>query len=188
MVCVIRTHATIFVKKRRLCVDVVVDNYRSEALVLGAHFGVTQNQCLSHCVRNVMCNAFHFQIDSGTCELLSRRLYCMPQNLTNGTLYVELNKCEQYPPRRAFLPPEGNWHWTSNTQNLVDGVPVGSGTYVGRVFERGVYLPGWCNPEQGRFKFARPDDSSNQLCNEMNHGEFFVFFSRCLSVGRLWRR
>ena len=171
---VLGSHATISMKKRRLCVDVVVDNYRSDAPVLGVHTGVKQNQCLSQCVRNIQCNAFHFRIDGGTCEHLSKRLYCMPQNLNSGTVYVELDKCEQYPPRRAFLPPEGNWHWRSNTQNLVDGVHIGTNKYVSRVFERGVYLPGWWSRNTGVFRVARPYDSSKAICGIRNHDELLV--------------
>ena len=75
-------------------------------------------------------------------ELLSSRLYCMPQKVTNGFLYVELNKCGQYSPRRAFLPPEGNWHWISNTQSLVGGVPISAVKYISRVFEKVCISPG----------------------------------------------
>ena len=152
----------------------MVDNYRSDAIVLGAHVGVTQNQCLSQCVRNALCNAFNFQIDGGTCELLSSRLYCMSHKPTNGTMYVELNKCEQYFPRRAFLPPEGNWHWVSNTRKMVDAVPINAVKYVSRVFERGMYLPGWWIKTTG-FRVARPYDSSRTLCGKRNHGELLVF-------------
>ena len=63
---VIGGHTDISIKKRRLCVDVVVDNYRSDADVLVANVGIAQKQCFSQCVRNVLCNVFNFQIDGGT--------------------------------------------------------------------------------------------------------------------------
>ena len=145
--------------KRRLCVDAVVDNYHSDAPVLDTYFMVTQNQCFMQCMRLTECQAFHFQHDNGRCELLPIPEYCLPQNTTHGITYIELNTCGQYPPRRAFLPPTDNWRWVSPTSDLSDALTMvhwGVVRYVSRVFDRGLYLPGWWKPDSYGFRAVRP--------------------------------
>ena len=124
--------------KYRLCVDAVVDNYHSEAPVLRTHLMVTQNRCFVLCMHLRGCQAFQFQPDYGRCELLPTTKYCLPQYITYGKIYIELNTCGQYPPRRAFLPPTYNWRWASTTSDLSDALAMIHGSqvrYVSRVFD-----------------------------------------------------
>ena len=145
--------------KRRMCVDAVVDNYHSDAPVLDTYYMVTQNQCFMQCMRLTECQAFQFRHHDGWCELLPIPEYCLPQNTTQGTTYIELNTCGQYPPRRAFLPPTDNWRWVSPTSDLSDALTMvhwGVVRYVSRVFDRGLYLPGWWKPDSYGFRAVRP--------------------------------
>ena len=132
--------------KRRLCVDAIIDDYHSVAPVLRTDFMITQSRCFILCMRFTDCQAFQFRHEDGRCELLPTTGYCLPQNVTCGITYIELNTCGQYPPRRAFLPPTDKWRWVSTTSNLSDALIMelwGAVRYVSRVFERGIYLPGW---------------------------------------------
>ena len=163
--------------KRRLCVDAVVDNYHSEAPVLHTHFIVTQHRCFILCMRLTQCHAFHFQHDDGRCELLPTTEYCLPQNITYGTTYTELNTCGQYPPRRAFLPPTYNWRWVSSTSDLSGALVMVHGSevrYVSRVFERGLYLPGWWRPDSFGFRAVRPYRDYVGCGGDDKPGEFLI--------------
>ena len=166
------------VVKLRLCVDAVVDNYHSDAPVLDTYFMVTQNQCFMQCMRLTECQAFQFRHNDGWCELLPIPEYCLPQNRTQGTTYIELNTCGQYPPRRAFLPPTDNWRWVSTTSNLSDALIMelwGSVRYVSRVFERGMYLPGWWRPGLFGFRTVRPFRDFNGCDGDDKPGELLIF-------------
>ena len=163
--------------KRRLCVDAVVDDYHSESSVLDTHYMVTQSRCLVLCMRLTDCQAFQFHHDESRCELLPPPDYCLPQNVTYGMTYIELNTCGQYPPRRAFLPPTYNWHWVSSGSNLSDALTMehwGVIRYVSRVFDRGIYLPGWWKPDQIGFRAIRPHRDSASCGGNDKPGEFLI--------------
>ena len=163
--------------KRRLCVDAVVDNYQSEAPVFRTHLMVTQNRCFVLCMQLRGCQAFQFQPDYGRCELLPTTKYCLPQNITYGIIYMELNTCGQYPPRRAFLPSTYNWRWASTTSDLSDALAMIHGSqvrYVSRVFERGIYLPGWWRPDSFGFRAVRPYHDSVDCGGNDKPGEFLI--------------
>ena len=170
------------VVKRRLCVDAVVDNYHSHAPVLDTHFMVTPHRCFILCMQLEECQAFQFRHHDGWCELLPIPEYCLPQDRTQGTTYVELNTCGQYPPRRAFLPPADNWHWVSTTSDLSDALIMehwGVVRYVSRVFERGIYLPGWWRPGLFGFRAVRPFRDFNGCDGDGKPGELLVFPAGC---------
>ena len=133
---------------------------------------VTQNHCLAMCVRNMNCKALHFRKYGGNCEILADPELCMAQDFTNGTLYMELTKCQLYVPRKSFQPSVGNWRWVSGTSNPVNAVPIGL-IYVIRVFERGAYLPGWWTNGIG-FCVARPYQTRIG-CSNSSQGEFLIF-------------
>ena len=163
--------------KRRLCVDAVVVDYRSEARVLDTHFMVTQSRCFLLCMRLADCQAFQFQHDGGRCELLPAPKYCLPQNITPGMTYTELNTCGQYPPRSACRPPTENWRWVSSGSNLSDAVTIlhwGVVGYVSRVFDRGIYLPGWWKPDNFGFRAIRPYRWSVGCGGNDKPGEFLI--------------
>ena len=164
-------------KKRRLCVDVEVENYRSNAPVLGIYSMLIKQMCFLRCMRDASCEAFHFRYQGGVCDLLPKPDSCLGQNITNGTLYVELNTCGLYPPRKAFLPPSDTWRWVSDVTDLTDTVAlVSSGTrYVSRVFERGVYLPGWWLGDQYGFRALRPYNEVTSCGSDDKPGELLIF-------------
>ena len=166
------------VVKRRLCVDAVVDNYHSEAPVLDTYFMITQNRCFMLCMRLKECQAHQFRHDDGLCELLPTTEYCLPQNVTYGMTCIELNTCGQYPPRQAFLPRTDGWHWVSTTSDLSDALTVGEFgvvRYVSRVFERGLYLPGWWRADSFGFRTVRPYHVSVVCSSSDKPGEFLNF-------------
>ena len=147
------------VVKRRLCVDAVVDNYHSDAPVLDTYSMVTQDRSFMLFMRLKECQALQFRHDDGRCELLPIAKYCLPQNRTQGTTYIELNTCGQYPPGRAFLPPADNWRWVSTTSNLSDALIMeqwGIVRFVCRVLERDLYLSGWWRSDSFGFRVNRP--------------------------------
>ena len=163
--------------KRRLGVDAVVDDYHSEASVLDTHFMVTQSRCLILCMRLTDCHAFQFQHDGGRCELLPVPERCLPQNIMHGMTYIELNTCGQYPPRRAFQPPTYNWRWVSTGSNLSDALTMenwGVVSYVSRVFDRGIYLPGWWKPDPSGFRAIRPYRGSARCGGDDKPREFLI--------------
>ena len=95
----------------------------------------------------------------------------------HGMTYIELNICGQYPPRRAFLPPTYNWRWVSTGSNLSDALTMkrwGVVRYVSRVFERGIYLPGWWKPDQIGFRAIRPYRDSVLCGGDDKPGEFLI--------------
>ena len=166
----------IVIKKRRLCVDVEVDNYRSDDRILSTHTIPTKHMCMVRCMRDANCHAFHFLYQDSLCELLPFPSRCRAQNTSDGTLYIELNICGVYPPRKAFLLPVGTWQWVSNVTDLTDAVPMVSvdrTRYVSRMFERGVYLPGWWTGDRCGFRAVRP--YSNSRCCMERPGELLVF-------------
>ena len=144
--------------KRRLCVDVEVENYRSDTFVLRTFVVGNKQKCFINCMRENTCKAYHFRYQDGLCDLLPKPDICQAQTTTNGTLYVELNTCGLFPPRKAFLPPVVNWKWVSDVTDLTGTVAkASSGTrYVSRVFERGVYLPGWWITDRFGFRTVSP--------------------------------
>ena len=163
--------------KRRMCVDAVIDDYHSDAHVLGTHFMVTQSRCLILCMRLADCRAFQFQHDGGRCELLPAAAHCLPQNVTYGMTYTQLNICGQYPPRRAFRPQTDTWRWVSPTSNLSDAlmmVHFGVVRYVSRVFDRGMYLPGWWKPDRVGFRAFRPYRRAIGCGGNDKPGEFLI--------------
>ena len=164
--------------RRRLCVDAVVDDYHSDAHALDTHFMVTQSRCLTLCMRLRNCHAFQFQNDGGRCKLLPVPERCLPQNVTYGMTYIELNICGQYPPRRTVIPPNYNYRWVSTTSDLSDAlttVQYGVVRYVSRVFERGLYWPGWWLPDWFEFRAVRPYRYSVGCGSNKRPGEFLIF-------------
>ena len=125
------------------CVDAVVDNYRSIAPVLSTHVGVKNSRCLILCVQNTPCKTLNYRVADGLCKLLPNPQCCMPLNVTNGTVYVELNTCGEYPPQKAFSPSTGNWKWDSDTSNLGDAVLLAGNTSAELLKEVCICLDGW---------------------------------------------
>ena len=118
-----------------------------------------------------------FRHDDGRCELLPTTEYCLPQNVTYGMTYIELNTFGQYPPRRAFLPPTDGWHWVSTTSDLSDALTIGEFGVVrsvSRVFERGLYLPGWWRSDSFGFRTVRPYHDAVGCSSSDRPGEFLI--------------
>ena len=90
---------------------------------------------------------------------------------------LKLNTCGQYLPRSACRPPTENWRWVSSGSNLSDAVTIlhwGVVGYVSRVFDRGIYLPGWWKPDNFGFRAIRPYRRSVGCGGNDKPGEFLI--------------
>ena len=100
------------ITKNKMCVlfeyDNHVDNFTT---AIGSIAGTTKSHCFSSCVRDNSCSAFHFRPKDGNCELLKTPEKCMSDDVTMGTLFIQLTMCDEKPPWKVVSPALHKLQW-----------------------------------------------------------------------------
>ena len=100
------------IMKNKMCVQFEFNNYFSNGTtIIDSIAGTTKKQCFLSCVRNNPCSAFHFQPIDGSCELLETPEKCMSHDVTTGTVFVQLTKCDGRPLWKIVSPALDKLQW-----------------------------------------------------------------------------
>ena len=146
--------AAVSVKKVRLCLEYVIEDYWAGNDALLVELGVTQGKCMTQCARKPPCMAFNFRPVDGNCRLLTAVTTCIKPNTTEGWLYVSLSTCDQHRPWHSIRPAENGWQWVAGDEiNTGSNVVAAGHRFLSRVYYKGLYLPGWWSSSAGHIRF-----------------------------------
>ena len=149
------------VTKRRLCVQHVIPDYKSDDDPVTSLAVSSYVECLVYCVRRGDCLTFQYQ--NGTCELLPAPSICLVFRTDEnpGMEYVGLWRCNGEPPWVTIKPEEPKWQWiqfanpiqdTIFRTDLVKSVKI----YAIRLFHKGLFLPGYWKADDGKSRTIVP--------------------------------
>ena len=129
----------------KMCLLYEFNNYASNNTEVIERFdGMTKPQCMLSCVRNNSCVAFNFRRNDGNCELLETVEGCMSHDITMGTIFVQLTKCDGTAPWKVMSQTLEKLQWRE-PRHIGDRevVRADAHRHVVRVLYQGVYLTGF---------------------------------------------
>ena len=135
----------VVIMKNKNCILYEFDNYISSGTAPIQRFNGTKKiQCMSSCVRNNRCTAFHFRWNDGNCELLEIVEGCMSHDITMGTMFVQLTKCDGTAPWKVMSQTLEKLQWI-NPHHIGDRelVRIDAERHVARILYQGIYLIGF---------------------------------------------
>ena len=132
--------------KNKMCRLYEFNNYESNGTTIIKRLnGMTKPQCMLSCVGNNSCTAFHFRAKDGNCELLKTVKECMSHDITMGTTFVQLAKCDGTAPWKVMSQRLEKLQWKDPGDiggREVVWAKIGQ-RYVARVLYKGIYLTGF---------------------------------------------
>ena len=136
------------IMKARLCTEYEINDYNSLAPRCDTFNAESKIACYMECVRHPLCfcKAFQFHSPDGFCEIFEND-NCMSENKTPNITFVGVSQCKSNSPWLTTKPANGNWRWVTNPRKLRGAItllsPDGNERIVGRVFHKGLFLPGF---------------------------------------------
>ena len=164
LLCISLSVAQCVVHKTRRVVEFTMDDYHPGGEPIQTLEGLTRNKCMSSCVRIGNCSAFNFRSEDGMCMLhpVYTMTECMAENFTEGLEYVHMtNTPNGVTPWQGVRTKEYHKQWKVNPATRT-GIPyvksdMNAKRHVARVVYKGLYLPGYTERFNRRFKMVTPD-------------------------------
>ena len=165
--------------KIRLCAEFEIDNFASnQTTPLTTIMALLTRQCMLKCVQIRPCMAFNYRSYDGQCVLLAKET-CLIPNIAPGWKYISLATCQNRAPWRSIRPDNYGWNWTQlddpQSRNDVIGVTANRPSrFVGRIFYKGLYLPGWGQKKKGESKVRAVDPTEETKASCLAGGEYII--------------
>ena len=125
---------------------------------------MTSHNCMIRCVQKPACMAFNHSQQAGQCVLILKET-CLIPNITPQWKHVSLYTCQKRAPWRSKMPRNNGWNWTqledAKTGNNI--IALTSDRYVGRLFYKGLYLPGWGRNDKIGLRAINPIEKKKVL-------------------------
>ena len=164
--------ATGNITKSRQCVEFEIAEFRANATPIDIFMGLSQGLCMTRCVRDPSCMSFNFQSGDGRCDLLPVVASCLVPNVTKGWLFVSMATCKKRAPWQSITPENHGWSWEDVEDPYVRDDVVGMDSdngwgyrlFIGRMYYKGLYLPGWLKIDSDMFRSVDPIENRMISC------------------------